>query len=127
MAPALVPRLPADWLRFVQAVGDDIVVVTTSHLGEFRMFVASIWRRDGTPDHYSFLRLETAPPLRFTVPVRPGVPFTFDEAAHNLGRLAGVEAFQILHDITAKRLLALPPPPPREERRPFEVIDGGKP
>lgn len=127
MTASLRPVLLKEHIRFVQAVGRDIVVVSTSKVGDFTMFVASVWREhDETPNHYTFLRSADAPPMRFTVPVRPGAVYEFDEASHDLRRIGAREAFEAIHQAMLAPLLTWTESAEPEQLHGFTVIEGGK-
>jgi len=115
-----------DPCRFVQAFGDDLVVISVSKLGSGQLFVASVRYADGTSEHYPYLRPETTPAyFYFCVPIRPGVHFFFDESLHDLRRVGSREAFAAIHEMTAARL-CVPSEIDKAARHPFEVVEGGK-
>jgi len=114
------------WLRFVQAMDADIVVITASHVGEAMQFIAAIWRDNGTTSTVSFLRSKDAAPLRVRIPVRPGKDFLFDEQKHDLCNVADIAVFRALHQAALDRLLTAEAPEQNKPVEPFKIIEGGK-
>ena len=102
--PKLAPVMGNNWLRFVQDVDGDIVVITQSFIADEVQFCATIKPQHGRCRIVSFRRPKTADPVCVAIPIGIGKTFVFNEVIHDLSNLAGIEVFRGMHETVAAEI-----------------------